>query len=273
MRRLNVRFSQIEECIRTSLFAVDSLPREHPLEHGELLLLQLTKGDAAEHGKLGSRIEFALVFDRAVRDTDGSRSRKHWPNAGKVWPYILECSETIPTIPFSLERVGLGKDYAGQSNAVFIEPADEAIIRPYVTSGRSHAFLPAESTVHDLLTAIKNYDRVIRLSPVRTSKVDEHVRRLANPWLGNALKTLYDHKCQICVHTFQPRYGVPYADTRFVAPTDQPEQLASHNVVVLCPNHNAIIGAAGAKFERESLLFVFPNGLREQLTLRDHLIV
>ena len=60
MRRMNVRSSQIEECIRTSLFAVDELPRTHPLVHGELLLLQLAKDDARREGKLSSRVEYAL---------------------------------------------------------------------------------------------------------------------------------------------------------------------------------------------------------------------
>src|SRR5688500_16297774 len=107
MRRLNVQFSQIEECIRTSLFAVDSLPATPPLAKGELLLLQLVKDDARRLGKLERRIEFALVFDRAAPDLTGAISREHWPNAGKTWKYILYCSETEPTIPFSLEALGL----------------------------------------------------------------------------------------------------------------------------------------------------------------------
>lgn len=37
MRRLNVQFSQIEECIRKSLFALPGLPRNPPLRKGEPL--------------------------------------------------------------------------------------------------------------------------------------------------------------------------------------------------------------------------------------------
>ncbi len=106
MRRLNVQFSQIEECIRTSLFAVEGLPRNPPLKPGEELLLQLVKEDAKGLGKLGSRVEFALLFERAIDDPTGELSRTHWPNAGKTWRYILHCSETVPTIPFSLENLG-----------------------------------------------------------------------------------------------------------------------------------------------------------------------
>jgi hypothetical protein len=47
----------------------------------------------------------------------------------------------------------------------------------------------------------------------------------------------------------------------------------STSVIVLCPNHNAIIGAARARFDRRALMFTYPNGLEERLTLREHLLV
>ena len=68
MQRLNVRITQIRECIEKSMFAVDRLPH---LTHGEILLLQLVKSEARGLGKLGSRIEFALVYDHYERDTQG----------------------------------------------------------------------------------------------------------------------------------------------------------------------------------------------------------
>src|SRR5688572_21881598 len=122
MRRLNVRFSQIEECIQKALFAVNDLPRNPPLRVGERLLLQLVKRDAEKLQKLDSRIEFALVFERVQADLDGTLSRKHWPNAGKVWKHLLVCSETVPAAPFSLEDLRLTKDYAGEGQCVLIDP-------------------------------------------------------------------------------------------------------------------------------------------------------
>lgn len=41
MRRLNVQFSQIQECIEKSRFALPGLPANPPLANGEELLLQL----------------------------------------------------------------------------------------------------------------------------------------------------------------------------------------------------------------------------------------
>lgn len=272
MRRLNVQFSQIEECIRTSLFAVDGLPRNPPLEPGEELLLQLVKQDAESLGKLDSRIEFALLFERVQDDPTGALSRAHWPNAGKTWRYILHCSETVPTIPFSLENLGLSRDYGGQANPMYIEPGDAARIRPFLKGGLAPAELPGIASVQDLLLSIRNYDRIVRLAPARTGRVREHERRLSDPWLGDALKLLYEHRCQICRHDFRPRYGTPYADTRFLTPLASGGEPVSRNLVVICPNHDAIIGATSAKFDDRALAFRFPNGLVEKIDLRDHLL-
>jgi len=272
MRRLNVQFSQIEECIRTSLFAVDMLPANPPLARGEELLLQLVKADATARGELGRRIQFALIFDKAVSDSTGAISREHWPNAGKTWKYILYCSETVPCIPFSLESLALSRDYSGQANPIYIEPQDGARIRPFLKGGTNPGDLLEISSVDELLTTIRNYDRVLRFEPQRTRQVREHERRLQDPWLGDALKLVYDHRCQICLNDFRPRFGLPYADTRFIVSPDQGGELTSRNTLVLCPNHNGIIGASGAEYLPRLMAYRFPNGLVEKLTLRDHLL-
>lgn len=272
MRRLNVQYTQIEECIRLSMFAVDVLPVNPPLKKGEELLLQLVKADADRLGLENKRIQFALIFDHAQPDPTGAISRQHWPLAGKTWKHILNCTETIPAVPFSLSSLGLSRDYSGQSNAQYIEPQDAARIRPYLKGGTSTIELKQFAGVNELLEAIRNHDKVMQLSPARSTVVAEHERRLRDPWLGESLKTLYDHRCQICLHDFQPRWGVPFADTRFVRPLPEGGEPVSRNIVVICPNHNAIIGAAKAQYEPRTMAFLFPNGLVERLTLRDHLI-
>jgi hypothetical protein len=272
MRRMNVQFAQIEECIRTALFAVDALPRNPSLEPGEPLLLQLVKSDATRIGKEKSRVEFALLFDRAVEDRTGERSRTHWPRAGKVWRYILECRETIPTIPFSLEDLGLSRDYGGQANPQYIQPSDAQLIAPYLKGIAPAAELPAVAGVLGLLAAIRNYDTIAKLEPQRLSHVREHDRVLRDPWLSDALKGLYDHKCQICTRDFKPRYGIAYANTRFLTRLETSRRVSSKNLVVVCPNHDAILGATQASYDAKMMAFSYPNGLVERVMLRDHLL-
>jgi hypothetical protein len=272
MRRLNVQFSQIEECIQKALFAVDALPRNPPLQPGELLLLQLVKADSDRLGKSESRIEFALVFDHAIPDVDGSISRQHWPKAGKAWRHILVCRDTISSIPFSLERLSLSKDYSGQAQCTYIDPADEVLISKYFQPNLALPAIRAIANPRTLLQAIHNYDTVIRLTPNHSVRVSEHNRRLNDPWPGDALKTLYDHKCQICAHDFLPRYGVAHAEIRFIDRPDKGGSLESKNRIVVCPNHNGIISAARARFNALTLSFEYSNGLIERLMLREHFL-
>lgn len=269
MRRLNVRFSQIRECIQKSLFAVDSLPRNPPLRKGELLLLQLVKNDATDLGKLDARVEFALVFDHFERDPGGLLSKQHWPDAGKVWEYLLVCSDTLPAIPFSLERLGLKNSYAGQTQCLLVEPSDDAI----VAERFSPRFESLATTVNNrtLLSAIRNYDVLLRISPTRVTQVSEHSRRVNDPWPSDALKTLYDHRCQVCTHDFKPRYNVPHADVRFIMPVEAGGSLESRNRLVVCPNHNTIISVAHGEFDEPTLSLRYPNGLVETLQLIEHL--
>src|SRR5262245_46841484 len=134
MRRLNVREAQIDECIQKSMFALSFRPQSPELHQGELLLLQLVKNDAVRLGKINERINFALVFDRIEPDRDGALSRLHWPKEQRTWPWIVYCSATVPTIPFSLENLHLSANdaYQGQANARYISPHDEQLIRPFI---------------------------------------------------------------------------------------------------------------------------------------------
>jgi hypothetical protein len=272
MHRLNVQFTQIEECIRKSLFALPQLPRTPPLQKGETLLLQLIKTDAVRLGKQRARIEFALIFDHVEGDPTGEISRRHWPDADRTWKHILHCSETVPTIPFSLESLKLSRSYAGQLTAQYIDPVDEARIRPFLKGGTPPVELWSVASVDELLVAIHNYDKVIRLAPRPVTYVREHVRQVGDSWMPDALKRLYNHRCQICVHDFEPRYGVPYADTTRLDSSPDAAPLST-DIAVLCPNHTAIITETSASFHRGRLEFRYPNGLVEPLTLRDHLLL
>ena len=129
MRRLNVRQAQLQECIEESMFALGSRPS---LQNGEILLLQLVKGDAKQAGKLHGRIEYALVFSHIEADPDGKISRKHWPKENRVWKWIIHGSETLRFAPFSLEDMDLSKDYSGQSNAQKLSAADEQLVLAHI---------------------------------------------------------------------------------------------------------------------------------------------
>ncbi len=134
MRRLNVRAAQLPACIRLARFALATKPQRPTLYRGELLLLCLVVEDALPRGEMNRRIEWVLRFHNYELDSDGSKSRRYWPDEGRVWPVILNCSEAQRVVcPFSLEHLGLSQDYSGQDNARLISPEDELKILPYIT--------------------------------------------------------------------------------------------------------------------------------------------
>lgn len=222
MRRLNVREAQIDECIRESMFALSDLPRNPPLQPGELLLLQLVMIDARRLGKVHRRVNFALVFDRVERDYDGSISRQHWPNEGRTWDWIIYGSATVPTIPFSLEGMELTRSYIGQDNARYIVPEDQAKVQPLILwslaqqSDRYRQIIDPAEIVQtfgkdNTLEGIFNHDRVALLEPSRRefSIREEPVR---NEWLAETLKSYYANRCQVCGNDFEPRYGQQFSE-------------------------------------------------------------
>lgn len=267
MQRLNVRQSQIKECIEKSLFAVDIRPN-YP--KGEILLLQLVKNEAILLGKLHSRIEFALIYDHYEIDHSGEISRYHWPLAGKTWKYILYCSKTIVTIPFSLEDLNLSMDYGGQTNPREINPYDEERILPYIwgrMSGYELRDIFGPSLVRE---AISNYDVIVEKEEPRKIIIPEHEEFYRDPILAESLKSVYDHRCQVCGMNFRIKYNEPFAETHHIQPLHEGGLDIGKNIIVICPNHHRIIHKTGAQFDRSKLLYRYPNGLEERLLLTDH---
>ncbi len=237
MRRLNVDATTIEECIRSSKFALPYKPQSPELQQGEYLLLQLNKDEARKSRQLDGRINYALVFDYLEHDPSGALSRHYWPNAGKEWPWIVHCSTTLPARPFSLEHMSLpsGSDYSGQTNPRYIHPADEEIIRGYI--GTPPQFIeeivkPDRPVPADIVASLGNQDRIAQLRPPqkKTTTVEQSER---NPWLADTLKALYQHRCQLCGNTFGTDYGVKVADTHHIEYLRNGGLDISTNIIVL----------------------------------------
>lgn len=267
MQRLNVRQSQIRECIEKSLFAVNQAPRFYK---GEILLLQLVKAEAAECGKQHARIEFALIYDHYETDYTGAISQKHWPNAGKTWKYILVCSDTIPTIPFNLEDLPISNNYAGQTNPMAINPKDEQLLLPYVW-GKLNGYELRDTFGPSLVReTLGNYDVISHPKKQKKIIVPEHEEYYRDPFLSESLKALYDHRCQVCGMNFKIKYEEPFSETHHINPLSSGGLDVSKNIIVICPNHHRIIHKTNAQFDNSKLSYKYPNGLEERLLLADH---
>jgi hypothetical protein len=249
------------------MFAMDHEPRANPLVKGEYLLFQLVKSDAPDSHE---RIRFALVFDRIVEDF-GSQSEVIW---GKHWKYLLYGSEVIPTIPFSLPDVpGISKDYAGQTQCLFIEPQDEALVLPYlkIEEEEEPGVRIEKFGAYPILKQLSAYDRIalVRGKPEPVPGTRDQYPR--DPWLARTLKDFYRCRCQICETDFKPKYDQPFSQTHHIKALGESGFDVSKNVLVLCPNHHAIIHKTHPDFDRSRLIYTYPNGYEEAVTLKEHL--
>jgi len=237
---------------------------------GEILLLQLVKQDGFSTGKLHSRVEFALIYDHYEVDHTGEISRRHWPSAGKTWKYILFCSKTIPTIPFSLEGLPLSTDYGGQTNPRAITPADEVLIQPYIWGKMTGYDLRDEFGPSLVREAIVNYDVIVQREKPQKIIIPEHEEYYRYPLLAESLKSIYDHRCQVCGMNFRKNYDEPFAETHHIHSLSKGGLDISKNIIVICPNHHRIVHKTNAEFDRSKLLYKYPNGFEERLVLADH---
>ena len=85
------------------------------------------------------------------------------------------------------------------------------------------------------------------------------VRRVIRDYpLSRFLKTLYQHRCQICKYTFTFTSLRRYAETHHIRPLGRPHDGIDKetNMIVLCPNHHAMMdfGALAIHPDRLTLM-------------------
>ncbi|NLY71826.1 MAG: HNH endonuclease, partial [Clostridiales bacterium] len=96
------------------------------------------------------------------------------------------------------------------------------------------------------------------------------IRKL-NRAIGETLKLLYNHRCQICGENISARYGVHIVETHQLEPFVVSFNNNADNQIIICPNHHRIIHKAKPVFDRKNLRFVYHNGIEENIVLNQHL--
>jgi len=85
------------------------------------------------------------------------------------------------------------------------------------------------------------------------------------------LKKLYHYKCQICGHSFDDFYGGSYAEAHHIDFFAATHNNNANNIVILCPNHHRVVHLLKPEFDRHTLSWVYPNGVKELLKYNIHL--
>lgn len=88
--------------------------------------------------------------------------------------------------------------------------------------------------------------------------------------IGENLKLLYDHRCQICGENFGDRYETTIAESHHIKPFINSLNNDSDNILIICPNHHRTIHKINPIFNVSTLCFLYPNGFKESLRLNKH---
>lgn len=128
IHRANVRAAHLQSCVDAGRFLVSG-PRPG-IQAGDLILLQLTRGDAGRLGKLHDRIENALVVDHLEPDVN-DEAASLWPDYRPPRPHLVFASAVLPVEPVSLEPPKFNS-YDYQANPARLSIVDEAGIAPYL---------------------------------------------------------------------------------------------------------------------------------------------
>jgi predicted HNH restriction endonuclease len=106
-------------------------------------------------------------------------------------------------------------------------------------------------------------------SPARIGNLLAGARR--DRQLARELHGLYEGRCQLCGYDSLLVYGASAAEAHHVVYLSRGGDDALENMMLLCPNHHAVVHKTDALFDYGSLRMLFPNGRAEPLCLNKHL--
>ncbi|HAO23408.1 MAG TPA: HNH endonuclease [Desulfobacteraceae bacterium] len=115
-----------------------------------------------------------------------------------------------------------------------------------------------------------NYNRVDISARIEEKPQMVKVRRLDKSICDN-LRLLYKYKCQICGYNFAEKYNGNIVEAHHIQSFTITMNNNSDNILIICPNHHRVIHKVNPFFDRKNLIFIYQNGLKENLALNYHL--
>lgn len=96
------------------------------------------------------------------------------------------------------------------------------------------------------------------------------VRKL-NRAIADNLKLLYNYKCQICGENIGEEFGAHTVEAHHIDYFVKSFNNDSDNQLIVCANHHSIIHETNPEFQRDKLIYVYPNGAEQKIMLNKHL--
>lgn len=120
----------------------------------------------------------------------------------------------------------------------------------------------------------EEYESIINLTdPTATIKrlPREVNTRIMNNDIPKQLKSMYQHKCQICGASAKIMYGVDVSEAHHIDYFTKSLNNNAKNIIMLCPDHHRIVHKAHAIFNYENHTFKYENSKEDTLMYNLHL--
>ena len=147
---------------------------------------------------------------------------------------------------------------------------DSYILEPIVASDMEVYRSSIENQKERIVEASIDYDMPDPNAGFTENERLTRIRKL-NRKIGENLKILYNYRCQICGKTIGEEYGSHIAEAHHIDYYVNSLNNDSNNQMVVCPNHHSIIHDANPRFDRERMMYLYPNGAEQRIVVNLHL--
>ena len=138
--------------------------------------------------------------------------------------------------------------------------ADDMVTLKQAVTGQKERVMEAEFNydIGDSASGVLEIERIIKI-------------RKLNKKIGDNLKLLYGYRCQICGKLIGEEYGSQIVEAHHIDYFITSLNNDACNQMIVCPNHHSIIHDTNPVFDRRRLLYVYKNGVEQELMLNRHL--
>ncbi len=95
--------------------------------------------------------------------------------------------------------------------------------------------------------------------------------RVVNQRILNDLKKIYNDRCQICGEKIGEEFGDGIVEAHHIEYFSQTQNNDASNILIVCPNHHALIHKHNAVYDKEKICYKFSNGKELFIKIPGHL--
>ena len=181
---------------------------------------------------------------------------------------------------FSQTRIKIEQQPLASRERIAIPTREQEYIMIYAVPGQPSLVLDpvALGDISNEMAQLSSMPEMVieeMLSMDESAGMDERIRitkvRRMNHAIGDSLKSLYGYRCQICGAYIGESYGSQVIHAHHIDYFSRSMNNDAANIMIVCPNHHAVIHDRNPVFNSKQKTYRYPNGLVEGLKLNKHL--